>query len=130
LMSVVVGFIPNPQGEAALELAVSEAKMRGVSLVVANFGKNDAYVDDRSVTEPGVEELQTRLASLDVPYSIVAAVGESDTASDLLSLAETSNATLIVIGIRRRSQVGKLLLGSVAQRVIMEAPCPVLTVRP
>ena len=45
-------------------------------------------------------------------------------------MLEEVAAELCVIGIRRRTAVGKMLLGSNANRIIMDAPCPVLTVRP
>ncbi len=47
-----------------------------------------------------------------------------------MSAAERSSADLIVIGLRRRSPVGKLILGSNAQRILLDAPCPVLAVKP
>ena len=50
-------------------------------------------------------------------------------AEDLLSVAESSSAELIVIGLRRRSPVGKLILGSNAQRILLDAHCPVLAVK-
>ena len=50
-------------------------------------------------------------------------------AEDLLSIAEASEAELIVIGLRRRSPVGKLILGSNAQRILLDAHCPVLAVK-
>ena len=50
-------------------------------------------------------------------------------AEDLISIAETSDAALIVIGLRRRTPVGKLILGSNAQRILLDAPCPVLAVK-
>ena len=48
----------------------------------------------------------------------------------MLSAAEDCSADVIVVGVRHRTPVGKLLLGSVAQRVILDAPCPVLAVKP
>ena len=54
----------------------------------------------------------------------------NDPATDLLEVAEQVNADLIVIGLRRRSPVGKLLLGSNAQKILLEAGIPVLAVKP
>lgn len=53
-----------------------------------------------------------------------------DVADDLISVADQRNAQVIVIGLRRRSPVGKLILGSNAQRILLDAPCPVLAVKP
>ena len=54
----------------------------------------------------------------------------SSPAEDLINIAEArSTAELIVIGLRRRSPVGKLILGSNAQRILLDAPCPVLAVK-
>jgi len=52
-----------------------------------------------------------------------------DAADEILRIAAEQSATLIVIGIRYRTQVGKLLLGSTAQQVLLEASCPVLAVK-
>jgi nucleotide-binding universal stress UspA family protein len=48
----------------------------------------------------------------------------------VLSVAEEVSADLVVIGLRRRTPVGKLLMGSVAQRILLGAECAVLAVKP
>ena len=62
-------------------------------------------------------------------YELRAPSADSDAAEDLIELAEDTGAAFIVIGLRRRSPVGKLLLGSNAQRVLLDASCPVLAVK-
>jgi nucleotide-binding universal stress UspA family protein len=52
-----------------------------------------------------------------------------EVSEDLISVAEESDATFIVIGLRRRTPVGKLIMGSHAQRILLDASCPVLAVK-
>jgi nucleotide-binding universal stress UspA family protein len=52
-----------------------------------------------------------------------------DPADDLIQVAKDVDADFIVIGLRRRTPVGKLILGSNAQRILLDAPCPVLAVK-
>jgi nucleotide-binding universal stress UspA family protein len=47
----------------------------------------------------------------------------------MVRIADEKKADEIIIGIQRKSKVGKLLFGSTAQYIIMNAPCPVVTVR-
>jgi nucleotide-binding universal stress UspA family protein len=51
------------------------------------------------------------------------------TGEDIVSFAKENRADLIVIGVKKRSKVGKLMFGSTAQYVILEADCPVLAVK-
>jgi len=128
-MTVVVGFIPNEYGEAALTAGIEEAQRRGTKLVVVNASKGDALVDKRYVGEAGWHELQSRLDELDVPHEQRQAVA-GDIAEELVDVATETNADVVVIGLRRRSAVGKMIMGSVAQRVLLDAPCWVLAVKP
>ena len=64
-----------------------------------------------------------------VEFELAQPVGV-DAADELLKAMENDDAELLVVGIRHRSPVGKLLLGSVAQQVLLECPKPVLAVKP
>jgi nucleotide-binding universal stress UspA family protein len=115
---IVVGYSAKPEGRAALKRALSEARLRGAALVVVD-------------TSPEVEasDLAAELAASGVTHQIRAPVDVDDSAEELIRIAETTDADFIVIGLRRRSPVGKLLLGSNAQRVLLDAACPVLAVK-
>ncbi|WP_104106106.1 universal stress protein [Nocardioides sp. 616] len=128
-MSVVVGYIPNQYGEAALEAALLEAQRRGTSLVVVNATRGDSLVDERYLGEEGRRGLEERLSATPVDVELRQAMGP-DVADELLSVVREVGAEALVIGIRHRSQVGKMLMGSVATRLLMEAPCPVVAVKP
>jgi nucleotide-binding universal stress UspA family protein len=128
-MTVLIGYIPNEYGEAALEAGVVEARRRGTGVVVVNATRGDALIDKRYVGEGALADLRSRLDGLDVPYDVRQVLG-SDVAEELLEAAAESSAELIVIGLRRRSPVGKMIMGSVAQQVLTAADCPVLAVKP
>ena len=128
-MSVVVGYIPDEYGEAALTEALAEAQRRGTRVVVVNASRGDSLVDKRYVGERSRSELEERLAAAPVDVELRQSIG-SDVADEILTVAREVAAEALVIGIRHRSQVGKLLMGSVATRLLMEAACPVIAVKP
>ncbi|WP_139979306.1 universal stress protein [Nocardioides litoris] len=126
-MTIVVGYTPDTYGRAALQHAEAEARERGERLVVVNATSGQSLVDKRFAPESDMAEVEARLADLDhaVRHEVV-----PDVADAVLKVAAEEQARLVVVGVRRRTPVGKLLLGSVAQRVILEAACPVLAVKP
>jgi nucleotide-binding universal stress UspA family protein len=130
MSAVVVGYVPSPEGEAALEQGILEARLRGTRLLVVNNTRGDSLVDDRFVQGGPVEALQSRLAALDVPTELRQPNEGRDVAEELDLIATEVDAELVVIGLRRRSPVGKLLLGSAASRILLTATRPVLTVKP
>jgi nucleotide-binding universal stress UspA family protein len=127
--NVVVGYVPTQEGESALSHALEEARSRQARLLVVNTSRGDALVDERYVDEGQLGDLEDRLAGSGVPYEVIRAIRGRDAAEEILALADERRADLVVIGLRRRSAVGKLLLGSTAQRVLLEAQCPVLSVK-
>lgn len=128
-MAVVIGFIPDEYGEAALTAGIEEAQRRRTGVVVVNSTKGDALVDKRYVGAAGMVTLEERLAASGVDHELRQTMGR-DVADEILAVASEINADAIVIGIRHRSPVGKLIMGSVAQRVIIDAACPVVAVKP
>ena len=129
-MSIVVGYIPTREGRAALRRAAAEAELRKADLLVINSdaGKN-FDPDDTLRFETALEGLRGRLNQVGVNAEVRHLERSKEPAEDLLDAAESSHAELIVIGLRRRTPVGKLILGSNAQRILLDATCPVLAVK-
>jgi nucleotide-binding universal stress UspA family protein len=128
-MAVVIGFIPDEYGEAALTAGLEEAQRRQTGVVVVNSTRGDALVDRRYVGAEGMVTLEQRLAESGVEHELRQTMGR-DIAEEILAVAADVDADAIVIGIRHRTPVGKLIMGSVAQRVIIDAACPVVAVKP
>jgi nucleotide-binding universal stress UspA family protein len=128
-MSVVVGYIPNEYGEAALREALLEAQRRGTGVIVVNTTRGDSLVDKKYVGDSGRKELEQRFAAASVDVDLRQSMG-TDVADEILAVVREVAAEALVIGIRHRTQVGKLLMGSVATRLLLEAPCPVVAVKP
>ncbi len=124
MSTVVVGYVPKPEGEAALDKAIEEARLRGSELVVVH-----SYRDRLGESEPDLSAARAKLEASGVAYDLRQLVRGFEAAEDLVSVAESNDAELIVIGLRRRTPVGKLILGSNAQRVLLDAHCPVLAVK-
>jgi nucleotide-binding universal stress UspA family protein len=129
--TVVVGYVPKPEGEAALSKAIDEAKLRGTKLVVVNSHRGGQEFDAAAArkAEAEMDAVRKRLDESGVTYDLRQLVRGFEPAEDLISIAEANSAELIVIGLRRRSPVGKLILGSNAQRILLDAHCAVLAVK-
>jgi nucleotide-binding universal stress UspA family protein len=128
-MVIVVGYVPKPEGRAALDRAIDEAKLRGGRLVVVNASRGDALVDAGYAGVQEIELVKSRLAESGVEFELRQLVRGHEPADEVVDLAEELGAELVVIGMRHRSAVGKFLLGSTAQRILMDARCPVLAVK-
>lgn len=130
-MNIITGYRISPEGRAAVDRAIDEARLRGWKVIIVHSmrgGERDevSQVLDRRAS---FEELKATLSGSDVDHEFVEYARGQSPAEDLLEIARERDAALIVIGIRRRSAVGKLVLGSNAQEVLLEADCPVLAVK-
>lgn len=126
---IVVGYTADAFGRAALDHGVAEARRRDARLLVINSTAGDAYVDKRFARSAEIDDVEAHLADSGVSFEVEQPVGV-DATEELLAAMERPDAELLVIGIRHRNPVGKLLLDSVAQRLILECPKPVLAVKP
>ena len=128
-MTVVCGYVPTPQGRAALTAALDEADRRGEGVYVLNTSRGDALVDTSYADEGDLADVRARLEESGVPFTLEQVVTGHDGADGVLAAAREHDASVIVIGLRRRSPTGKLLFGSTAQKVLLEADCMVLAVK-
>ncbi|QDP96511.1 universal stress protein [Microlunatus elymi] len=116
--TVVVGYSAKPEGRAALARGIAMARLSGAKIVIVHTAPDDDAPDVRA-----------QLDASGLAYDIHQAPDVLDPAEELIKVSEASADAMIVIGLRRRSPVGKLLLGSNAQRILLDASCPVLAVK-
>lgn len=130
-MSIIVGYVPTKEGRAALRRAAQEAQLRRTSLVVVNShrGGRDFDANESKRFEEELERVQRQLDADGIEHEVRALVRGNEPSEDLIEVAEETGADFIVIGLRRRTPVGKLILGSNAQRILLDASCPVLAVK-
>jgi nucleotide-binding universal stress UspA family protein len=129
-MTVAVAHQVSPTSRIALEQAVREAGYRGADLAVLHVVES-IDPDRQEAYRLGISDEIEKVVGKDceVSWSLHLSTAGPDVAGALLALVEGIDADLLVIGARRRSPVGKALLGSVTQTLILEADLPVLVVK-
>lgn len=128
-MTVLLGYLPSPEGNAAFAQALAEAARRSTDLVVINSSRGGAHVDPALASQADLDRLSVEAAEAAITIEIRQPVDGRSAADDLIDASAEDGVDLTVIGLRRRTAVGKFVLGSSAQRVLMEAHTPVLAVK-
>lgn len=123
-MSVAVGYVASQEGRAALSAAIEEAALRGTALQIMGPDAGEVSAE----AESDIRAAIAAAAAAGVQASLRPSEGK-DAADRMIDASYEEAVELMVIGVRRRSPVGKLFLGSTAQRVILEAGCPVTAVK-
>ncbi|HET9647860.1 MAG TPA: universal stress protein [Microlunatus sp.] len=129
-MKILVGYIPTPEGIAALDWAIAEARHENASLIVLNTAKNGDYSDPQFATSADIDALEKQLNEFKLSYEIRRPTDGKSAAEAMLEAEADAEADLVVIGIRRRNPIGKLITGSTAQAILLNAECPVVGVKP
>ena len=115
-MTILVAIAGNSEGRAPLQAAADEARTFDTGLVVINFG---------------LEKLNKESLPTGIDLTLVERSAEEHEPADavLTYVEEHPDVTRLVIGVRRRSPVGKAIFGSVSQQLLLDSPIPVLAVR-
>lgn len=129
-MTVLVSYVPSEEGYAALQAGLSAAKAFGRALVVLNVAVGKPVADPTFADEKDLDGVRAAITAEGLEVDVRQVVDARNVAEAVLALADELPASLIVVALRRRSAVGKLLLGSNAQQIILGASCPVLSVHP
>ena len=127
--TIVVSYVDKPEGRAALARAARESELRRSSMIVVD--NREHAVNSPHPSEPDEELIRCseRLQAEGLRCEVRHLEPDQEVADGINDLAEALDAEMIVIGLRRRSPVGKLMLGHHAQRILLDASCPVLTVK-
>ena len=130
-MAIVVGYVARAEGRAALRRGAQEARLRATKLVVINSNRGGGDLDSVAAAqyERELNDVRAELDRDGIENEVRQLVRGNEPAEDLIAVAGELDADFIVIGLRRRTPVGKLIMGSNAQRILLEAPCPVLAVK-
>jgi nucleotide-binding universal stress UspA family protein len=123
-MTVVAVYTPDREGAAALVHSVHEAELRQTSLVVIGMPTANRSPEAESVLAEA--RLLAERAGLEVQLQDR---DDRDLADQVIDASYEDDVAAVVVGTRRRSPVGKMLLGGIAQQVVLEAHCPVVVVK-
>lgn len=130
-MKILVGIDGSNTSKEALQLAIKNAKAFGAELMAVTSMTTGTPEENEEIraAEATLAEAKSSAEGEGVKCSTHLLIRGNNAGEDIVAFAAENEAELIVVGIKRRSRVGKILMGSSAQFVILKAPCPVLTVK-
>lgn len=128
-MTILVAYVPRPEGRAALDKGIEIAKRRQERLLVVNAGPGGSQEDASLAPGYEVEQIEAMLEAQGVQAEFKQFVRGRNAVDEINELVDTMDISVLVIGLRKRTAVGKLILGSVAQELLMTVSCPVLCVK-
>ena len=128
-MTILVAYVPRPEGQTALNKGIEIAGRRKERLVVVNASL-DGSKDDPSVADNrDVERVEQLLSEAGIDATFKQFVRGKSAVEEVEEMVDSLQVSLLIIGLRKRTPVGKLFLGSVAQELLLSVPCPVLAVK-
>ncbi len=130
-MKILVGYDGSNVSKEAVSLAEKHANSFKAEIILAHsmVGGPEVPRKDFEMAENNLEFEKNRLLDNKISCESILSVRGLEAGEDLVRLADENKVDEIIIGVRRRSKVGKLLFGSTAQFVILNASCPVVSVK-
>jgi nucleotide-binding universal stress UspA family protein len=128
-MTLVVAYVPRPEGQAALDKGIEIAKRRNEPLIVVNASPDGDVTDPAFADVPDFERVQTLLENTGLDVDFKQFVRGKNAVEEISELVDSMNVSLLIIGLRKRTPIGKFIMGSVAQELLLTVPCPVLAVK-
>ena len=130
-MKILVGYDGSKVADDVVKLAQKHAKAFNAQIFIVTSLEQGPELKKEVIdkAESKLEKLKTPFKADNIPCEIQASVSYQSPGEDLVNYAKDYNIDEIIIGVKRRSRVGKLVFGSTAQYVILEAPCPVVAVK-
>lgn len=128
-MTILVAYVPRPEGEAALNKGIEIAKRREEQLVVVNASAGGTKADPSAVDVLDAERVEAILKHSGLNAEFKQLVRGKNAIEEIEGLVESLPVSVLIIGLRKRSPVGKLIMGSVAQELLLSVSCPVLAVK-
>ena len=129
-MKILVGYDGSDLAKKALKLAQEHAKAFGAEVIHVLHSKvTDLPEKQHKLDEQDMDDVRNSAKAAGCVCETHLLIRSMDPGPHLVKFAQEHGIDEIIIGVKRRSKVGKLLLGSTAQHVILEASCPVICVK-
>ena len=130
-MKILVGYDGSKESEDAVQLAQKHVQAFEANLHIITSLKQgpDLKKEDIDKAESKLERLKAPFKADGLPCETQVVVSVQSTGEDLVRFVKENDIDEIIIGVRKKSKVGKLVFGSTAQYVILEAPCAVVAVK-
>ncbi|MBW6496193.1 MAG: universal stress protein [Burkholderiaceae bacterium] len=128
-MTILVAYAPRPEGRAALEKGIEIANRRNERLLVVNAISGGNQNDPSLADAVDVNAVEKRLVAAGVEGAFKQFVRGKDAVAEIVELSDAPDVTLVIVGLRKRSPMGKLIMGSVSRDILLSVSCPVLAVK-
>jgi nucleotide-binding universal stress UspA family protein len=129
-MKILVGFDGSEMNQRAISVAQKRAKSLNAQLhVFTSAASANGEKTKNSRLKTGLKDAEMMCRACGIDCKIIMSEQKQTPAESILDYAAQNDIDEIVVGLRKKSQLGKLLFGSTARQVVLEAPCPVLIVK-